>query len=181
MRKMQSLVLACVSLASILVFTTASAGNRPGAATVTVGGGYEWFTQKRKIDNTGLGLIQLGWDFTQNWGVTAMYAGFNTNFKDSQNDNRSVSGSLFTFNGVYHFPVNEIFQPFVMFGVGITGINPAITDANNEGNINAGLGAQVFVHKSIAFQVEGRDLYTLVGGKNDFMLDAGISALFDFC
>lgn len=181
MKKVHSLVLACVGLASILSVTSVSAGNRPGAATVTVGAGYEWFASKRKIDNTGFGFGSLSWDFTQNWGITGFLAGFNTKFKNSQHDDRHVNGTLFLFDGVYHFPVNTVVEPFVTFGVGITGLNPARTDANNEGNLNAGLGAQIFIHKSIAFQVEAKDIYTWVGGKNDVMVNAGVSALFDFC
>lgn len=183
MKKVHSLVLACVGLASVLTFTspTATAGNRPGAATLTLGGGYEWFASKRKIDNTGLGLVGFGWNFTQNWGVNAILAFFNTHFRSSQDDNRSIKGTLFIFDGVYHFPIHPVIEPFVTFGVGITGLNPSRTDANNEGNINAGLGAQFFVHHNVALQVEARDIYTWVGGKNDVMLDGGVNFLFDFC
>lgn len=182
MKKMHSFILACVGVASIASFSTAYAGNRANTATLTLGAGYEYFTDKRKIENTSMPMVMLGYNFTQHWGAEALLGIFNTDFKSSVNDDRQINGTLFALDAMYHFnPFRSVVEPFVLAGVGATGLNPNRQDGHNEGNINAGLGAQIFFDKSIAFRVEARDFYTWVGGKNDYMFDAGVTFLLDIC
>jgi len=173
--------LACLSLISMVSTSSSFAGNRPGALTATLAGGYEYFASKRQIDNKGVGTVMLGYDFTDNWGIEGLLSGFHTKFKNSVNDNRQINGTLFSINGVYHFFPESVIEPYLLAGAGITGMNPSRTDANNEGNINAAVGAQWFILKSVALRIEARDLYTWVGGKNDVLLNAGISVLIDMC
>ena len=156
-------------------------GNSAGDATVTAAGGEFFFAQKRNIENTGLAMLILGYNFTDNWGIEGLVGGFTTTFKDSVHDNREISGTLVSIDGVYHFSPYHNVQPYVLAGVGVLGLNPNRYSANNEGNINAGVGAEFFVHPAVAFRLEGRDFYTWVGGKNDLMLDGGVTFLFDFC
>ncbi|MBX3708824.1 MAG: porin family protein [Gammaproteobacteria bacterium] len=181
MKKNLLLALVCVNVFSIFLFPTSYAGNRPGALTVTLGGGYLFFDTKRHIDNKAAGMIEVGYDLTEHWGIEGMLAGFNTKFKKSVDDDRKINGTIFNFNGVYHFNSYSMFEPYVLAGVGIMGLNPNHLDANNEGNINAGVGAQMFVHHSVALRLEARDLYTWVGGKNDVFIGGGISVLVDMC
>jgi OmpA-OmpF porin, OOP family len=183
MKKIQSFALVCVGLISIASYTSsfAFAGNRPGALTVTLAGGYEYFSSKRLIDNTGLGIFMLGYDFTEHWGIEGLLGGFRNNFKGSAHDTRQINGTLFAIDGVYHFATSSMVEPYVLAGAGATGMNPSREDANNEGNVNAAVGLQLFVHKSVAFRLEARDLYTFVGGKNDVLLSGGVSMLFDLC
>jgi OOP family OmpA-OmpF porin len=180
MKKISSLILVCAGLIS-LVSSAAYAGNRPGALTLTIGGGQEYFSSKRHLDNTGVGLLEVAYDLTDHWGIEGLLGKLHTNFKGSINDDRHVNGTLFAVNGVYHFNTDRMFEPYVLAGAGITELNPNRFDAHDEGNVNAAVGAQIFVHKSIAFRVEARDLYTFVGGKNDVLLNGGVSILFDLC
>lgn len=182
MKKMHSFILACVGVASIASFSTAYAGNRANTATLTLGAGYEYFTDKRKIDNTSMPVVMLGYNFTQHWGAEALLGIFNTNFKSSVNDNRQINGTLFALDAMYHFsPFRNVIEPFILAGAGATGLNPNRQDGHNEGNINAAIGTQIFIDKSIAFRIEARDFYTWVGGKNDYMFDAGVTFLLDIC
>jgi len=181
MKKLHPLVLTCISLISVASYATSYAGNRPGALTLTLGGGYDYLDSKRHMDNAGLGMIEVGYDLTEHWGIEGLLGGFKTSFKRSVNDNRHISGTLFSIDGVYHFSPDSMFEPYILAGAGVTGLNPNRFDANNEGNINVAVGAQLFVHKSVAFRVEARDLYTWVGGKNDVFLNGGVSLLFDLC
>ncbi len=180
MKKIQSFALVCVGLISI-ASSSSFAVNRPGALTVTLAGGYEYFASKRLIQNTGLGILMLGYDFTDHWGIEGLLGGFRNRFKSSAHDDRQINGTVFAIDGVYHFTQSSMVQPYVLAGAGVTGMNPSRENANNEGNINAAVGLQLFVHKSVAFRVEARDLYTMVGGKNDVLLSGGVSMLFDLC
>jgi hypothetical protein len=102
----------------------------------------------------------------------------------------SRAGSAFiSLNGGYEFFASkrniqntgvpyQCIEPFLLAGVGATGLNPNGNSANYEGNINAGAGAQWFINDIIAFRAEARDFYTIIGGKNDVFLGAGISFYF---
>jgi hypothetical protein len=169
----------CIGLLCLLVLPVAIAGNRPGALTLTGGAGYEYFSSKRDIENTGVGYVELGYDMTQHWGFEGFLGGFKTN-SNNANDTRDVDGTLFAVDVLYHFsPVYCMVEPFLLAGPGITSIDPNGSDAHTEGNINAGAGLQFFIHKSIALKIEARDFYQITSTKNDVLVDGGISFLFD--
>ncbi len=175
----------CLSmLAASLLFTifSAHAGNRAGAVTASVGAGYDFLSSQRLMDNAFVPYIGLGYNFTQRWGFEGLLGNFNTSFKKSVDVHRQISGLMLALDGVYHFsPSYQIIEPYVLAGAGIMGFNPNRNSANNEGAINAGLGAEFFLDKSIALRIEARDFYTIVGGKNDVFLNAGVTFLFGGC
>lgn len=178
MKKLYSLLV--TSLIFIISFSTVHAATRAGAATFTLGGGYEFFASRRHLDNANMPYIAIGYDFTDHWGFEGLLAIFNT--LHTTTDDREVRGTLVNLDGLYHFTAyKNIVEPYILMGIGVTGLNPNGNDADNEANINAGIGAQLFFDRSIGFRIEGRDLYTMVGGKNDVLLDAGVTFLLDLC
>lgn len=181
MKKLNSLIAAvCVGVLSVAAYSTAYAGSRAGTATFTVGGGYYYFASKRNIDNTGFPFVGAGYNFTDNWGIDAILGNFTTDSNRSYENGQEVNGTIFLVDGVYHFSQpNRGFEPYLLAGVGILGMNPNGNEANNEANINAGLGALVFANEVVAFRMEARDLYTIRGGKNDVFLDGGVTFLWD--
>ncbi len=181
MKKLYSFALVCLGLISTHSYATSFAGNRPGALTLSGAVGYADFGSKRHIDNTTLGVAMVGYNLTAHWGVEGLLGMFNTKFKGWVHDNRKVNGTLFLFDGVYHFWPEHRVEPYLLAGVGIMGLNPSTEDANNEGNINAGVGFQVFPFNSLALRFDARDIYTMVGGKNDLLFTAGVSILIDLC
>lgn len=181
MKKISSFIIVCASVLSVTSSAYSYTGNRPGLLTLTAGGGYVLLASKRHMDNEGAGMIQLGYDLTEHWGVEGMLASFSTHFQKDLSDSRHVSGTFFAIDGVYHFMPDNSFQPYVLAGPGITGLSPNQYDATNSGNFNFAVGAQYFINKTFSLRAEARDLYTWVGGKNDFFLNAGVSASFDFC
>lgn len=182
MKKLTCLILALTSTASLAASPACYVGNRPGAMTFTLGGGYFFLDSQRQLDNVGTGLVALGYDFTANWGIEGLLAFFSTNFEnDAQTPGVRVNGTLFNIDGVYHFQTQYAFQPYVLAGVGILGLSHNVNDANNSGNINAAVGLQYFINQTFSLRVEARDLYTWVASRNDILLSAGVSASFDFC
>jgi hypothetical protein len=186
MKKLLNAIVICFGLNSIVTaWSPIYAESRPGALSITGGGGYEFFSSKRRINNNGLGFLAVGYDFTCNWGVEAFFAGFRTSFKRSVDDSRRINGTLAAFDAVFHFsPLGTApysIQPYLLAGFGATGLNPTLTDANNEGNINGGVGFAFSLHRMFALRFEARDFYTFVGGKNDVTVGAGLSVIFDTC
>lgn len=176
MRRLHRLVQFC--LLSSLAITT-YAGNRPGTIPVSAGVGNIYFASTREINNTGFGFIGAGYNFTYHWGIDSIIGFFNTTPRNNANNGKRVNGTLFAIDALYRFEPFHNFEPYVLAGPGIMGLNPNGTDPNNEGNINAGIGTQYFFDKSLAFKVEARDFYTITGGgKNDVLLDIGVTYLF---
>ncbi len=180
MRKLSLLMLACIGCTSLLPsFTYAS--NRANTLTFTLGGGYDFFASKRQIKNTGIPFVGVGYNFTDRWGVEGLLGLFSTHFKPSVQDTRLINGSLFAVDAVYRFLPHRLIEPYVLAGVGAMSLNPNQNEAHTEGNINAGVGTEFFIDRSIAFRLEARDFYTIIGGKNDVMLDGGVTFLLDMC
>lgn len=183
MNKINKCALICVSLFSIAASSTSFAlpGNRPGALTFTLGGGYVYLNDKRELENKAAGMVAVDYDLTEHWGVEGMLASLSTHYKNEAQDTRHVSGTIFALDGVYHFLTDNKFQPYVLAGVGVIGLSPGRYEANNSGNINAAVGAQLFLTQTFSLRVEARDLYTWEGARNDVFLNAGVSATFDLC
>lgn len=156
---------------------TALAFNHAGDLTLTAGGGYDYFSSKRLVENTGIPFGIIGYNFSDNWGAEALLGLFHTISHQPGTDGKDVSGTMFAADVVYHFSPYKFVQPYLLAGPGIMGLNPNGTDANNEGNVNAAAGVQLFFNDTMAFRFEARDIYTMVGGKNDVLLSGGVTFL----
>ncbi len=181
---MQILRSSFISL-SLLFFSimnaSAYAENRAGALAFTLGGGYDYFSSKREMQNTGIPFVALGYSFTKTWGIEGLLGSFRTNFNNSVHDTRNIDGNMFAIDVIYRFLPYRFMEPHLLAGVGVMGFDPNRNDAHNQGNVNVGIGTDLFIDQSIAFLVEARDFYTIVGGKNDVFVDAGIKFLLDIC
>lgn len=179
---MRKSIFVLTSIAAAMLSGIAFAGNRGGEFTISPMESYYHFADKRAIDNVSVPNIALGYNFDRNWGIEADAGLINSDLNPPKVPNQiGVHGSLITVDGIYRFLPYKVLEPFVSFGVGVITLSPNGTDSEHQGNINAGLGAQVFIDDGIAFRAEARDLYTMSGGKNDYMLDLGMSFLLDGC
>lgn len=181
MKKWLLLLSACISITSTVTNAATNAVNRPGTVSIFLGDGYDYFASKRNLDNVNIPFVTLGYNFTERYAIEGFLGRFDTKFKPSQNDNRQVNGTMFAIDGLYRFNPYKFLAPYVLAGVGITGINPNRTSANNAANINAAVGTQIQLNKVMAIRVDARDFYTMIGGKNDIVLDAGLGVLLDLC
>lgn len=183
--KINKLIVTIMGVAILGGFTaTAMAENREGAITINPGIGAYLFDGKNDLKNSALYNLSIGYDFTNNWGVEAFAGAMNTNSKNPSSYN--VTGELYTLDGIYHFNTQSPFEPFLMAGVGMLNLDPNgnITwstihgdEANTQANINGGAGIEYFVHPDIALRSDIRDVYTMDGGKNDYLVNFGVSIL----
>ena len=158
------------------------AENRPGVVTVSVADGYYHFAEKHKMQNTSIPNVSLAYNFTDHWAIEGTVGLLNTNTSSTNiQPNVSEHGYLYTAAGLYRFCPYWQFQPYVSAGIGVLGLKPNGTDSQHQGNLNVGVGTQWLVHKTIAFRAEARDIYTMTGGKNDYMISLGMSFLFCAC
>ncbi|HSW71675.1 MAG TPA: OmpA family protein, partial [Gammaproteobacteria bacterium] len=139
--------------------------------------GYYFFASKRQLENTSIPNAQLGYDFNDHWGIQAGVAVINTD-QNASAGGEHVHGFIYSVDGLYHFQQFGHVEPYLMAGVGVTGLKPNGIDPTNQGNVDAGVGVQYFMTDSIALGADAKDVYTLSGGKNDAMVTAGITFLF---
>lgn len=181
MKKLGSLVLACVGIISTSLFAPVHAETKANSLTFTAAGGYEWFSSKRRIQNATMPYVALGYNFTEHWGIEGMLSAFNTDFTSSVPDDRQIRGNLFAIDAVYRLSPYRNIEPYFLLGPGITGLSPNYNDGTNEGNLNAGVGALVFFSPIVALRLEARDFYTWVGGKNDYFMGGGVTFFLNLC
>jgi OOP family OmpA-OmpF porin len=172
--------LACVGLLAMLGGSQAAlAGNRAEAVTLSLNGSYYQFASKRYLDNIFLPNVGLAYNFDANWAVEANAGLINTNGNTPKfSRTTGVHGGLYTVDGIYRFAKADFIEPYVLAGLGMIALQPNGNDTKHQGNINAGLGAQLFATDSIAFRFEARDIYTMSGGKNEYQVTGGLSFLF---
>ncbi len=159
----------------IMSINTAMAWNRPGAMTLTLADAYYHFDSKRHINNSSLPNVALAYNFDERYAAELNIGVLNTNY---HNDTR-LRGVLYTLDGLYRFTPHGHFESYIIGGIGMWGLKPSInTQSQYQANVNAGIGTQFFADNMIALRLEARDLYTLSGGKNDVMVNFGVSFQF---
>ncbi len=169
-----------ITLLSLSV-SSAFAFSRANSAIFSAMGGYEWFAPSRNLENTGVGYLLAGYNFTSNWGIEALAGMFTSYSRREANYNQQIRGKQFAVDGVYHFSpyfiAKQAIEPFLLAGAGVNHYNNNNdnNDPNSEGNINAGAGVHIFANDVVAVRLEARDFYTITGGKNDFMVAGGVS------
>ncbi len=166
-----------IVLLALLTASHAAAGNQAGATTLTLAGAYYHFASSRHLQNTSLPNIELAYDLTDRWALEGGVGAVNTNQQPSAGG-VGVHGFLYTADAIYRCFKHEKFEPYVIAGIGMLALKPNGMDSTHQGNINAGVGTQVFFTDTIALRGEVRDLYTTTGaGKNDYMINFGVSFL----
>ena len=176
--QMKKIKIMGMALFALIFANQAMAGNRPGATTLTLGTAYYHFSSQRHLDNTALPNIALAYDFTDRWALEGGVGVVNTNQKPVLGG-LGVHGFLYTVDGIYRFLPHASCEPYLIAGVGMLAMRQNNSlDNNHQGNINAGIGTQVFFGDMIALRGEVRDLYTTTGaGRNDYMINMGVSFL----
>jgi hypothetical protein len=164
-------------LLSLLLCQSALAFNKAGNVSITPGAGYDYFSSKRHMTNTGIPFGIVGYNFTDNWAIEGLLGFFRTTYHGSVIQNPNVDGTMFAVNAVYHFAPYYCFQPYVLAGPGAMSMDPNGTDSHGQGNFNAAVGVQIFSDEVVALRLEARDFYTFVGGQNDVFLNAGVTFL----
>ncbi|MCD6038845.1 MAG: hypothetical protein K0S27_245 [Gammaproteobacteria bacterium] len=155
------------------------AGNRPGAFTLTLANGFYHFAPSRHLENTFLPNAALAYNFTDRWAIEGEVGVVNTNQRPVLTTNcAGVHGFLYTVDSIYRFLPYQQWEPYVIAGVGVLAMKPNGLNSEHQGNVNAGIGTQIFFSDGIALRGEIRDLYTTTGsGENDYMINFGVSFL----
>lgn len=154
---------------------------QPGDFYFSPGVAYYHFSDKRDLQNTAMANVSAGYVVSDQFSLEVMYGQASTEETPSAL-NESTRFYMYSGEGVYHFSSDSeaAVDPYVLTGLTVTNQQD---NAENAGNttllgLNGGAGIEYFVNPNISLFVDARDIYTLSGGKNDWMLNAGIKFLF---
>ena len=161
--------------------TVAASDDQPGQYYIAPGVAYYHFSDARDLRNAAMTDVAAGYAVTPVFSVEAMYGQVATQSTPSA-DEASVRFHAYWLEGIYHLPspCHACAHPYVLGGIGIT--NQDNIETNTSGNttwtgVNAGAGVEYFIDPRIGFFTDVRDIYTLSGGKNDWMLNVGVKFL----
>lgn len=142
---------------------------------------YYHFSEKRDLQNTAMANLSAGFVLSDQFSLEAFYGQAATNETPSSLDETSRF-YIYSGEGVYHFnpEADAIIHPYVLAGLSITNQNDTAASSGNTTllGVNAGVGVEYFVNSNISLFTDVREIYTLSGGKEDWMLNAGIKFLF---
>ncbi len=171
-------LISCIGVLILMSHRVGVAGNLPGSVTITLADAYYHFNNKRDLNNSAFPNLALAYNFTQHWAMEAGAGILNTR-QSEELGGEGVHGVLYNIDGIYRFGAFGHLEPYVLGGIGLLTLAPNGTDSEHPGNINAGLGAQLFWGPTVAMRAEFRDVYQTTGNSyNDYMLNFGVSFLF---
>ena len=143
-------------------------------ADFSLGEGYYCFAARRHLDNTTLPFGALTYHLTNQLGIEGLVGWFVTQSHAAVNDDQSANGGLFALDVIYTRWPDWRYVPYLLAGPGLLSINPNGTDPNTTGIINGGVGLKITISPQVAFRFDVRDIYTIVGSKQDFFLNGGV-------
>ena len=167
--------------ASVFAETEASNIYKPGEFYFSPGVAYYHFSEKRDLQNTAMANLSAGIVVSDQFSLEAFYGQAAANETPSSLD-ESTRFYMYSGEGVYHFnpSADAIIHPYMLAGLSVTNQNDSNASSGNTTllGVNAGVGFEYFVNPNISLFTDLRDIYTLSGGKDDWMLNAGIKFLF---
>ncbi len=175
-----------ILIKSLLLFSfatsvVAESVYNPGEFYFSPGVAYYNFSDKRALQNSAMADISAGFIVSNQFSLEAFYGQASTEELPSNSD-QHARFYMYSTNGVYHFnqDAQAIIHPYALAGLSITNQADNNTVSGNTTllGINAGIGVEYFVNPSISLVADARDVYTLSGGQNDWMISGGIKFLF---
>lgn len=162
--------------------TSSNTHYNPGEFYFSPGVAYYHFSEKRDLQNTAMANLSAGFVVSNQFSLETFYGQAATDETPASLD-KNTRFYLYSGEGVYHFTsaADEVIHPYMLAGLSVTNQNDNNASSGNTTllGVNAGVGVEYFVNSSISLFSDVRDIYTLSGGKNDYMLNAGIKFLFD--
>jgi len=176
------LLLSAAAFLVLLTSTTAFAGNRAGAFTLSPHIGGCLFEGDQHLKTSMVYGGALGYDFTDNLGTELGFSFIDSGTRHGQSVN--VDTYYYHMDGIYHFTSLGEFQPFFAAGIGGMTFNYRNSGGGDEDPsatafaFNYGGGFEYFIVDNFALRGDLRHVITTNGGFNDLIGTVGITVLF---
>ena len=162
-----TLLLCCVSL-------PVAAENRPRALNFSTMLGTQVFEGNQSLDSSVFWGIDLGYNFTENWGIEGVYTQVNADAKDNSTTDTKVK--TYHLDLLYHFAPTQKFVPYFAMGLGAIDSNPDQGQSRKHLLLNYGVGIKYFILDNlIALRADIRHLIDCPEPYNNLQYSAGLT------
>jgi OOP family OmpA-OmpF porin len=149
-------------LLTVLCFaTTAQAGIREGAFTLSPMIGFHGFEGDQKTDDGIVGGLSLGYNVSKKWAAELEFRYTDTEIEPVGVPEEDIGIWSLGMNALYHFSPDEQFVPYVSGGFGIMYFDAKNYDVDDDYMMNWGVGAKYFISEDAAVRVDLRHLVDL--------------------
>jgi OOP family OmpA-OmpF porin len=151
-----------------------AAANRTKALNLSTMLGGQVFEGNQSLYSSLFWGIDLGYNFTENWGLEGIYTQTNADAKgDSATDTKVKTYHL---DLLYHFIPTQKFVPYVALGLGGMDSNPDKGSSQNHLLFNYGVGMKYFILDDlIALRAEVRHLIDVPEPYNNLQYSTGLT------
>lgn len=158
MRTAKAILAICLA-ASLCLVSTAQAGQREGALSLSPMIGYHVFEGDQNLDNQITGGLALGYNITKRWAVELDAKYTPTELKDISSSDVNIW--TFGLNALYHLNPDGPFVPYVVGGFGGMTFDADQDLYDDDFMLNWGLGAKFFMSENIALRLDARHIIDL--------------------
>lgn len=132
-----------------------------GNIFVSASYGYQFFDNKRTLEDRSYGGVALGLSFTTSWSASLFYS----RMKAELSSGERHRFENYYLQGKHYFMASNPVRPYVVAGVGETFL--AEGNITSDATIHSGVGVHWVVNPKVAFQVDYRYFYSFNGEFND--------------
>lgn len=162
-----TLLLCCVAL-------PVAAENRAKSLNLSTMLGNQVFEGNQSLDSSLFWGINLGYNFTENWGIEGVYTQVDADAKGGSTTDTKIK--TYHLDLLYHFRPTQKFVPYFALGLGVIDYNP--DEGSNQKNslFNYGIGIKYFILDNlIALRAEVRHLIDIQEPYSNLQYSAGFT------
>jgi OmpA-OmpF porin, OOP family len=180
-RSLRTFTLCCLVL---LAATTAFAGDRAGAVTVTPFAGKYMFDNSTAYEDDSIIGLGLGYNLTKSLAAELSYARVNDDRLNVWGNEVKGAADLYRLEGLYSLMPDSCFVPFIAGGAGVYSLDsiPTRSGRDNDFAVDYGAGFKLFINPDVAFRADIRHLINFKGHDYDWdgnwFYTAGLTLLF---
>ena len=162
-----TLLLCCMTL-------PVAAENRAKALNLSTMLGSQVFEGNQSLHSSRFWGINLGYNFTENWGIEGVYTQVKADAKDNSTTDTKVK--TYRLDLLYHFMPTQKFVPYFATGLGTIDSNPKQGQSRDHLLFNYGVGIKYFILDDlIALRADIRHLIDCPEPDNNLQYSAGLT------
>ena len=151
-----------------------SAANQSGALNLSPMLGSQVFEGNQALDSSTFWGVNLGYNFTENWGIEGVFTSTNADAKDDSTSDTKVK--TYRLDLLYHVRPTKKLVPYVALGFGAIDSNPDDGSSRNHLLFNYGVGIKYFILDNlIALRADVRHLLDFPEPYNNLQYSAGLT------
>ena len=151
-----------------------AAENQSGALNLSPMLGSQVFEGNQALDSSTFWGINLGYNFTENWGIEGVFTSTNADAKDDSTSDTKVK--TYRLDLLYHFMPTKKLVPYFALGFGAIDSNPDEGSSRSHLLFNYGVGVKYFILDNlIALRADVRHLLDFPEPYNNLQYSAGLT------